>query len=185
MDIYSEINQPPHFYIYAWISTKGLPYYIGKGNKKRAWHSVNGHRPPKDKSKIVILESNLTELGAFALERRYIKWWGRKDIETGILINRTDGGDGQSGLKFSEKTKRYLSEIKQGEKNNRYGIKHREESKEKTRQKLLNRKFSPETLLKMSIAKIGKVYEKVPCSICNKYFSKGAGMILHIKHNHL
>lgn len=75
---------------------------------KRLYSSDHTVKPPRDKNLIIILESNLTDLGALALERRYIRWYGRIDLGTGILRNMTDGGDGASNSNrkpVSEETK--------------------------------------------------------------------------------
>lgn len=94
------------FYVYAYLREDLTPYYIGKGSKDRAWKShtrTNGtNLLPKDPNKIVILKNSLTEAESYDYESELIEHYGRKDLGTGILQNRTDGGRGnESGYRHT------------------------------------------------------------------------------------
>lgn len=103
------------YYVYAYIRSKdsktakaGTPYYIGKGKNNRMFSKRHSVPIPNNKQYIIVLESNLSDIGACALERRYIKWYGRVDNNTGILRNLTDGGDGTSGRIHSIETRKKI-----------------------------------------------------------------------------
>lgn len=96
--------------MYAYLrKSDNTPYYIGKGKEYRAWDRKHSVSVPKDMSKIVLIQENLSDTDACLLEREMIQKWGRKDLGTGILLNRTDGGEGPSGIKQTKKHRRNIS----------------------------------------------------------------------------
>ena len=104
-----------HYYTYAYLREDKTPYYIGKGKGRRIYLKGKGEvKPPKYKSRIIYLKQNLTEEEAFRHEIYMIDVFGRIDLGTGILRNRTDGGEGNSGFVPSEETRRKLSEANKG-----------------------------------------------------------------------
>jgi hypothetical protein len=162
-----------YFYTYAYLREDRTPYYIGKGKGERAYKkSKNDIRPPKDKSRILLLKQNLSEEESFQHEKYMIAVFGRKDLGTGILHNRTDGGDGAAGVLQTEETRLKRSNALKGrprpeEVKSKIGEKNkgRKQSQE-ARDKIGNthkgnkywegRKHTQESKQKMRDAKVGK-----------------------------
>lgn len=139
------------YYVYFYLREDYTPYYVGKGKGDRSHkhRNKNDIKPPKDKSRIIILHDNLTEVYAFILERYYIRWFGRKDNGTGILRNMTDGGEGSSGVIVSDETRKKLSiagkgRIVSGETKRKQSIASKGKSK------------SPDHAQKCRVASLGK-----------------------------
>ena len=145
-----------HYYTYAYLREDKTPYYIGKGTGDRIYSTNRIIKSPKDKSRIIYLKQNLTEEEAFKHEIYMIDVFGRIDLGTGILHNRTDGGDGSSGCIPSEETRRKMRESRK-----------KRITSEETRRKMSasgkNRIFSEEHRRKMCYAQKGKTWWNDGC----------------------
>ena len=159
------------YYTYAFLREDRTPYYIGKGKGNRAYRRRDkGIKPPKDKSKILILKQNLTEEESFRHEVYMIAVFGRKDLGTGILHNRTNGGDGVSGAVVSDETRRKMSEALKGKPRSKEirrkiseahkGKTHSEKSRRNMSESQKGKTFSEETKRKLSEAKKGKTHSE-------------------------
>jgi hypothetical protein len=84
------------FYSYLWVRKNEQPWYVGKGTGNRAFQRSKGHWAPKDRSRIFVFPQD-SEADAFQSEKDLIALFGRKDLGTGCLYNRTEGGEGVSG----------------------------------------------------------------------------------------
>ena len=98
-------------------------FYVGIGKEvKRAFNKTN-HRSKHWKSiinkteyKIEVLFDNLTWNEACQIEQYLIKYYGRKDLKLGNLVNMTDGGDGTLGhiriiKPLTDETRKRMSDV--------------------------------------------------------------------------
>lgn len=125
------------FYVYQYVDSNGIPYYIGKGSKDRIneSHAPWVQLPPKEQRQFV--KTNMSESSAFDFELELIKKYGRK-IDGGILDN----------IKLS----RWVAQA---------GWKHSDEAKKKISEKNKGRTYSQETLAKYRAPKTKEHAEKI------------------------
>ena len=170
------INENREFYVYEHIRLDNMTcFYVGKGKGNRIYKpNRNNHHDNicnKYGYKAVIIKDNLTEDEAFELERERIEYYvftlgygidieGYENRENNkFLTNMTFGGEGVSGIKHSEETKRKISEALKGENNPMHGKKGMyhlsEEAKLKLSEAHKGKKLSEEHKLKISKARKG------------------------------
>ena len=133
------------YYVYAYLrENDDTPYYVGKGKGRRMLekHAVS---VPKDHTKIILLQENCTNEEAVEFEKSYIKLYGRKDLNTGILHNQTDGGDGGD----TSKSAAYLAAKELGKFSNK-GIPQSPEHIEKKAAALRNKSRPEDVKAKIS-----------------------------------
>ncbi len=151
------------YYTYAYLREDRTPYYIGKGQGNRAYKRCKTDiKPPKDKTRILILKKNLTEEESFKHEIYMIAVFGRKDLGTGILHNRTNGGEGSSGAILSEEHKRKISEKLKGRIHSKKSKKKMSESQRGENNPMYGKNLSDETKRKLVRHKKVKLFQEKP-----------------------
>lgn len=151
-------------------------FYIGIGKEvKRAYSKKGRNNYWKNiinicEYEVEILKKDLSWDDACELERALISWYGRKDLNKGLLVNLTDGGDGIINQTFSKERREKLRQTWLGRKHTeesklnmskvQKGIRKSEEHKRKLSENspkpFLGKHHTIETLKKMSIAQSGK-----------------------------
>ena len=97
-----------NYYVYQYITEDGVPYYIGKGSKRRInEHRVHTQLPPIERR--IMIKDGLTEKDAIALEMQLIRKYGRKK-DGGLLDNtKLNQWACASGWHHKEETKKTIS----------------------------------------------------------------------------
>jgi group I intron endonuclease len=110
-----------------------------------------------------------SEKEALLSEMYWIQYLKKQGI---VLYNLTDGGDGVSGFKHSDETKKHWSETRTGKmtgaKHPLYGKPRPEDVKNKSREKQLGRKIAPHIIAKIVASNTGKKRSQNICDMMSK-----------------
>ena len=182
------------FFVYADCKPDGTPFYIGKGNidrlrernRKNKGHAELRAKYPEWYRGVIFMGN---EADAFQKEKQYIAEYRQ------ILVNKTAGGQGITGLKHTDAVKLAVSKANKGRKwsaearqkmsEQRKGIPSplrgvplTEKHKQNVIKGLTGRNQSEETKLKIKMAQVGiaKPHKMYMCIECG-YLSSGQ----HIK----
>lgn len=154
------------YYLYRHIRLdKNEPFYIGIGtcNKykidkynlyDRAFHKKSRNNlwkkiVNKTKYKVeIILHSDDYEF-IKQKEKEFIKLYGRINLNTGILSNLTDGGEGTLNVIYTKEQRQKMSEKLKGNKR-ALGFKHSEDTRRKVKEIALKRAENPEWIKSLS-----------------------------------
>lgn len=142
------------FYVYEhWRPDRDECFYVGKGHSKRAYLMSRNRRHMNIQRKLKklgievevrIVERGLNEDQAFLLEKERIALWKR--VQGIKLTNKTDGGEGLSGMVHSRKARAKIGAALIGNK------------------RLLGHRNNHETRAKMSASHMGKTHSQEVCA---------------------
>ena len=151
-------------YLYRHIRLdKNQPFYIGIGNDEDYRRSkIKANRSnfwkriiAKTEYRVEILLDDLTWEEACYKESEFILLYGRKDLDTGTLVNMTNGGEGTPGIKRSKEYKLKLSKRQQEGKAYWFGKKHSNQTLQKMSEVKKGKLPSQETKEKLRLASTG------------------------------
>jgi hypothetical protein len=158
----------PRFYVYVLARPNGSPFYVGKGTGTRIYDHDNearcGHQCYKCNvirkiwrnggqiHRYTVFTTN-DEQEAFDYERELISLYGRK-----TLTNLTDGGEGASGLKHTEESKKKISRASTGRPSPKSP-----EHRRKISETLKGHPLQPHVYEKFRVVNVGREYTEAHC----------------------
>lgn len=136
------------FYTYIWKDAAGVPFYVGKGSGRRFKKTAGRTRDFLDIYEqggctVEIVDEFILESQAHEHEINLIALYGRREFG-GLLINRSDGGEGQVGW---VRTKEAIAKTSAATR----GRKRPAEAVARTAAANRGRKNSPEAIARMEL----------------------------------